>query len=280
MARSRNIKPGFFTNDALSEVEPLGRLLFAGLWCHADRDGRLDDRPKKIKAEILPYDDCNVDKLLSDLEKAGFIIRYATEQGKFIQILTFSKHQNPHIKEAESTIPAPDLNNIKQVLDTSQSDTSPADSLNPITDSLNLIHDSPKKHMSEYSDDFVTFWTSYPKKTGKGDAWITWKKLKPDINQVLSALSWQTRSQQWQSGYIPNPKTYLNGRRWEDSPTREIQQKQTKHDVYMDTINQIFPERRNGTNRSTIDITPSVTIEGDRTGIPEAVIRLRKSDGD
>jgi hypothetical protein len=48
MARSRNIKPGFFTNDELAECHPLGRLLFAGLWTIADKRG-LDDRPKKLK---------------------------------------------------------------------------------------------------------------------------------------------------------------------------------------------------------------------------------------
>jgi hypothetical protein len=55
VARSRNIKPGFFLNDELAECEPLARILFAGLWCIADREGRLEDRPKRIKAEVLPY---------------------------------------------------------------------------------------------------------------------------------------------------------------------------------------------------------------------------------
>ena len=54
MARARNLKPSFFTNDILAEVPALGRLLFQGLWCVADREGRLADRPRKLKAEILP----------------------------------------------------------------------------------------------------------------------------------------------------------------------------------------------------------------------------------
>jgi hypothetical protein len=62
MARARNIKPGFFANDVLAEIDPLGRLLFAGLWTIADREGRLEDRIKKIKAQILPYDDCDCDQ--------------------------------------------------------------------------------------------------------------------------------------------------------------------------------------------------------------------------
>ena len=108
MARARNIKHGFFTNDRLAECEPLARLLFAGLWTIADREGRLEDRPKRIKAELLPYDDCNGDALLTQLADAGFVIRYKAGGNNYIQITNFLKHQNPHIKEATSTIPAPE----------------------------------------------------------------------------------------------------------------------------------------------------------------------------
>jgi hypothetical protein len=107
VARSRNLKPGFFTNDALSECEPLARILFAGLWTIADREGRMEDRPKKIKAELLPYDNCEIESLLKQLETSQFIQRYEVKGNKYIQVLKFSEHQNPHMKEAESTIPAP-----------------------------------------------------------------------------------------------------------------------------------------------------------------------------
>lgn len=108
MARARNIKHGFFTNDRLAECDPLARILFAGLWTIADREGRLEDRPKRIKAELLPYDDCNGDSLLAQLAEAGFIQRYKSGGSSYIQITNFLKHQNPHVKEAPSTIPAPE----------------------------------------------------------------------------------------------------------------------------------------------------------------------------
>ena len=80
MARARSLKPGFFMNEVLAEIEPLGRLLFQGLWCLADREGRLDYRPKRLKAEILPYDDCNVEAQLQALHDRGFISRYCVFQ--------------------------------------------------------------------------------------------------------------------------------------------------------------------------------------------------------
>ena len=99
MARSRNIKPGFFTNDKLAELPALTRLLFIGLWTIADRDGRVEDRPKKIKAECLPYDSIDADDALNELASAGFLERYTVEGVAVIQVVNWSKHQNPDMKE-------------------------------------------------------------------------------------------------------------------------------------------------------------------------------------
>jgi DnaD/phage-associated family protein len=140
MARARNIKPGFFLNDELAELPMAARLLFAGLWCIADREGRLEDKPKKIKAQVLPYDDCNVDDLLNDLHNSGFIIRYVINDEKYIQITKFEKHQNPHKNEAPSTIP-PISEEAQYKHSTSTIQTQEMHSTNP-ADPLNLIPDS------------------------------------------------------------------------------------------------------------------------------------------
>ncbi len=106
MGRTRALKGSFFQNEILGALPPLARLLFAGLWTIADRDGRLEDRPLRIAAEILPYDrDANVDALLDLLDGAGFIHRYAHGGARFIQICAWAKHQHPHPHEVASTIP-------------------------------------------------------------------------------------------------------------------------------------------------------------------------------
>jgi hypothetical protein len=145
MARARNIKPGFFTNDVLADCAPLARLLFAGLWTIADRAGRLEDRPKRIKASVLPYDDCSIEKLLNELHNHGFILRYEAEGQKLIQILAFDKHQNPHKNEAPSELPSPEQHSASTVQAPEQHSTNRADSLNPITDSLSTdsLHSVP-----------------------------------------------------------------------------------------------------------------------------------------
>jgi hypothetical protein len=108
MARARNIKPSFFANEDLAELDLRSRLLFIGLWCLADREGRLEDRPKRIKAELFPYEDCDINEHLQELHDSGFIRRYEMYGERYIWIVKFTKHQNPHIKEKASMIPAPD----------------------------------------------------------------------------------------------------------------------------------------------------------------------------
>lgn len=113
MARIRTVKPDFFTHEGLAEFSVRHRLLFIGLWTMADRVGRLQDRPRRIRAAIFPYDDSItavvVDEMLSDLQahREGFLIRYQIESLSCIQINAFLRHQRPTEREPDSELPAP-----------------------------------------------------------------------------------------------------------------------------------------------------------------------------
>ena len=97
MARSRNIKPGFFSNEHLAEVDFATRLLFIGMWSEADREGRLEDRPRRLKMALFPADNVDIEKMLADLDHLGFITRYTVGSFNAIQIVNWAKHQNPHL---------------------------------------------------------------------------------------------------------------------------------------------------------------------------------------
>lgn len=107
MARARNIKPGFFKNPELVELPFETRLLYIGLWTLADREGYLEDRAKRIRMEIFPADDVDVEKGLADLAKHGFIYRYTVEGNGYLHICKFLEHQHPHHAEKPSGIPKP-----------------------------------------------------------------------------------------------------------------------------------------------------------------------------
>lgn len=107
--RARSIKPGICDNELLGTADPFCTLLFERLWMMADREGRLEDRPLRIKAQAFPYrEGLDIQALLGWLHEHGFIRRYTVKDTPYIQVVKFTEHQSPHIKEAPSKIPAPD----------------------------------------------------------------------------------------------------------------------------------------------------------------------------
>ncbi|NCA90988.1 MAG: hypothetical protein EOM92_19460 [Gammaproteobacteria bacterium] len=70
---------------------------------------------------------------------------------------------------------------------------------------------------------FDAFWGAYPAKKAKQDALKAWNKLRlppGDVDAIQADLPLRLATDRsWREGYIPNPATYLNGRRWEDAIT-------------------------------------------------------------
>jgi hypothetical protein len=169
MARARNIKPALFKNELLGTADMALTVLFTGLWTLADREGRLEDRPLRIKAEIFPYrEGLDINGYLTELERLEFIDRYTVDGVNIIQVRTFSVHQNPHKTEKASELPAKPVESSSCAITVKaplKNDglTEPAvlipDSL--ITDSLVLIPDPlitdspPKKASAGCAADFL-----------------------------------------------------------------------------------------------------------------------------
>jgi hypothetical protein len=106
LQRIRTIKPEFFVHEDLAHVSMPGRLLFVGLWTVADREGRLEDRPRRLKAQLFPHDAVDVDLLLDELAERGFIRRYEVAGLTYVDIPAFLKHQRVGNREPPSEIPA------------------------------------------------------------------------------------------------------------------------------------------------------------------------------
>lgn len=259
MARARNIKPKFFTNQELVELPFSTRLLFIGLWTLADRAGRMEDKPKRIKMEIFPADNVDVDAALNELQSAGLIQRYAANGTRYLAVLAFLKHQNPHHKEAASTIPEPEAlpalhkhkasdsggneggSNLGQASDFGavEGGVNRADSLIP--DSLNRIPDSglsdslnPESGKERTASarkpafqmlGFNEFWLHYPRKGKKPATEEQWSLLSPDPDlrvTILASLEDWKQSRQWSDkNFIPMPEKWLKQRQWEDEVPRE-----------------------------------------------------------
>ena len=83
--------------------------MFAGLWGLADREGRLEDRPERIRAAVFPYERVEISSLLLTLERACFVQRYTVAGLKCLALPSFSTHQRPHPREAASLLPPPPI---------------------------------------------------------------------------------------------------------------------------------------------------------------------------
>lgn len=104
MARIRTIKPEFFTSDDICALSPLARLLYIGLWCEADRKGRLVWMPRAFKRRYLPDERCDIEALAGELVGRGLVRLYGEGHA---WIPTFLRHQHVNPREAASVLPAP-----------------------------------------------------------------------------------------------------------------------------------------------------------------------------
>ena len=199
MARARNIKPSFFDNDALSENTPLGRLFFVGLWTLVDFNGNAEWRPKRLKAQILPYDNCDLKEIAINLDKSGFVRFYSVQDVIYINVVNFTKHQNPHKNERDKGTEIPGyteegrqavdlttltINRDKSRLKRNDSTSDPADSLflNPDSPSLNpetVTHDPEPKEPNAPK----AAWT--PPEGLNLEAWELFTAHRKEINKPL-----------------------------------------------------------------------------------------------
>lgn len=74
----------------------------------------------------------------------------------------------------------------------------------------------------EYPESFIAFWSAYPKKVAKPDAFKAWKSLSLQngaVQKVLAHVTASAASSSWQAEngrYVPYPATYLRDKRFED----------------------------------------------------------------
>lgn len=111
MARIRTIKPSFFRHEDLFEAEKVSglplRVAFAGLWTTADREGRFAWKPRALKLDCLPYDECDFSSVLDELSARGFITKYEVGGEFFGFIPSWKEHQVINNRESESNLPEP-----------------------------------------------------------------------------------------------------------------------------------------------------------------------------
>ncbi len=104
--RSRNVNAGIFKNETLADYSDPGFIfkLFVGLWCLADRNGRLEFRLRRIKAELFGFEpdlkDERLETAISYLKSNNFLEVYEVEDRQYLEVINFKKYQRPHPRES------------------------------------------------------------------------------------------------------------------------------------------------------------------------------------
>ena len=220
MARSRIIKPEFWSDEKLAKLSLQARLLYIGLWNTSDDAGTTQGHPLWLKSQIFPYDQISTTQIrrwLQDLVNLGRILPYTVKGEQYYFIPGFLKHQKiQHPSPAKN--PAPP----RQVCDLFMSGSRPAHEQTETEAETQTEAEAETKAAPEAQSLFKRFWQAYPKKKSKGQAEKAWSAISPDeplLNRMLASLRQAVRSPDWQKEggkYIPYPATWLFARAWED----------------------------------------------------------------
>ena len=223
MARIRYLKPDFFKDEDLATLPYEVRLFFAGLWNFADKAGRLEDRPLRLKAEIFPYDNVDIEKCLVLLSKPKngsgkpFIQRYEVDRDKYIQIVNWEKHQKPHHTEQDSRFPpAPPMEKGMEKGMEKQDEAS--------SGLRNGVATVKKPLFFSFDEIYL----KYPNTVGRKEALRHFKasvKTEKDFQDIQIALKNYLVSERVSKGFIMNASTWFNN--WQDWVNIEVKPKTT-----------------------------------------------------
>lgn len=247
MARIRNIKPDFWTDEKLVELEPIERLLFIGLWNFADDKGYLPYSPKRIKMQVFPGDSIEISRGIQSLISGGQVTLYDSAEGKVLHITNWDKHQkvsNPSQSKYEEL-------NLTEVSEEPRNNAEIGSE--SLEDSVSSTEDSRELHKEREGERervvksspspatpsrFDEFWSHYPRKVGKDDARKAYRRAikraaAQDIIDGCERFGNDPNIPEKQ--FIPHAEKWLNRGGWDDEPlpSRHLQSVSTRDDSWM-----------------------------------------------
>lgn len=226
MARIRTIKPDFWTDGNMVKLSPFARLLYIGMWNFTQCDhGHVADDAMKLKLQILPMDNVNIEELLAEIMAQGRVTRVASGDGRtYLHVTRFEDHQKidprwktrcPACAQQDSLIPVETPVSLGELAQTPE--VSPTLPLG--REGMGREGKKTPSSTAAPSMEFDLFWKDYPRKVGKEAARKAYAKaLKKTTASKIAAgvesLRIQVAGKDQQ--FTPHPATWLNEGRWDD----------------------------------------------------------------
>lgn len=155
----------------------------------------------------------NVRTALTRFQKLGFLTYESTKTGRLINIVNWRLYQGELMKANNE----PNKAEVK-------TQQRPNKDLTTNNNDNNVINNitMQKKSSPNYSEDFIAFWGTYPKKEGKSEAFKTWQKLLKEgfpPSQLIEAgkrYANQCERDQTERKFIKKGVNFLRHRAFED----------------------------------------------------------------
>lgn len=209
-----------WTSEQFGKISDKAKLLYIGMITLADDDGRLRGNPLYLRSQIFTYNDMPLDEvkqLRDEIVSTGLINVYTVDNFEYIEHPKWEEYQTIR-KDLYSPSSLPPRH------------ASVTDSLRKSTLSKDKL--SKDKVRDIYTPKFEKFWSLYPKKVGKKNAFEQWKKLTDaERNKTLDDIPKRSEDDKWVNGYIKDPERYLKNRQWEDEIIRPRAEKKPERKV-------------------------------------------------
>jgi hypothetical protein len=232
--RIRSLKPEAFRSKDLCRVPVPVRWTFAGLWCFADDEGRMEDDPLVISSDLYLRDpDMTpevVDEHLADLAKADLIHRYEVDETRYLHVITMREHQHPK-RFIDSKLPPCEVQHGDQQdpMFPHPGDSGGNMQGTPSTKSAPVVVEEGSSRGRGESvphpgarrgppPRFAEFWKIYPRRAARPKAEEAWAKAitKADPALILAAAASYRDRPGRTPEFTAHPTTWLNQERWAD----------------------------------------------------------------
>lgn len=239
MARIRALKPDFFRDEELQELQAENpdlypMFVFAGLWGHCDRQGVFEWRPRTLALDILPFLWCRngeaPGKQLGDslvlLWEAKQVARYAHEGKEYGFIPTFTRHQRIGGKESQEAPKYPNPKDMQEVQHRGSTGEAPGKQSRrqegkgrELKRTKNLSP-PPAEDGFDVAGSFETFWKAYPPRNGKkvlkADAERAYRRIVTGPERAAEVMQALTAYKAACGAYPKDACRWLANDRWRD----------------------------------------------------------------
>ena len=239
MSRKRMVSPEFYTDEKILELPIPARLMFIGIWNHANDEGILKNSPKQLKVQIYPADEDMTITLIKQYLDLMISLKLLTkgtniDNTELLKVTNWSDHQKINRPTLSKYVFTP-----LQLSEGSVSDQGGLiDDSRPIKDNIkevklkevNRSKRSKKNPEEQIKQDFTfdSVYSKYPIKRSKQASEKSFNRIpKKTMNDFIQGLN--ANIEYWErygidKQFIPHLSTFINQRRWEDElipPTNE-----------------------------------------------------------